>query len=77
MTTGHADKAFETTVPGYDGYVVKLYINNSERGNFDTIGLIHPTWSFSHFFDMPYYWAGYNVNANIARKFCGKVSGGC
>ena len=67
-------------VPGFDDLEVKLYFNDSERQNFDTIGIVHSGFwrhTFDYFFLYDRHDRSNGTNANIARGFCSKVIGGC
>jgi RHS repeat-associated protein len=78
-TSGHASALYRD-VPGYDGLGVKIYLNDSERENLTTIGLIHSA-NVEHLYDWFFLYSSTDrsnhTNADIARGFCSKVSGGC
>lgn len=65
----HAANAIESPqVPGYSGYVVKMYDGN-------TINVTYPTQSLSHYVLALPYLLGFDVNAQIAKDFLTAVCG--
>src|SRR5581483_1941780 len=71
--------SYQVAVPGYSNLEVKLYLDDTEREGYDTIGLVHTTWSAPHVYDFIFLYQSprNSTNADIAKGFCATVKGGC